>query len=299
VTPSGEQYEIVCGAQRAIITEVGAGLRTYTTDGRDVIDGYGADEMCHSGRGQLLAPWPNRIEDGSYTFGGREHQVALSEPAAHNAIHGLVRWQAWSVRTREPARVVLEHRLHPQPGYPFALLLSVEYALTNDGLSVHTTARNIGEDVCPYGSGAHPYLTLGARVDALTLHAPARTVLRSDDRGLPRDELPVEATEYDFRQPRPIGTTVLDHCFTDLERDPDGRTRVELRDPTSNDAVVLWVDASYPFLMLFTGDPLPDVARRALAVEPMTCPPNAFRTNTAVIALAPGESASGTWGISA
>ena len=108
----------------------------------------------------------------------------------------------------------------------------------------------------------------------------------------------MDGTRYDFREARAIGDTVLDHCFTDLDRDADGVARVELRSPEGEEDIALWVDRSYPYLMLFTGDPLPDVARRALAVEPMTCPPNALRTNTAVISLAPGESTSATWGLS-
>jgi aldose 1-epimerase len=49
--------------------------------------------------------------------------------------------------------------------------------------------------------------------------------------------------------------------------------------------------------MLFTGDPLPDVDRRSLAAEPMTCPPNAFRTGEALIRLEPGRSFTSAWGI--
>ncbi len=296
-SPSGEQYEITFGTHRAEITEVGAGLRSYSVDGRDAIDGYDRDEMCPSGRGQILAPWPNRLEDGTYDFGGQRHQVPLDEPEAHNAIHGLVRWDAWTVRDRQPDRIALEHHLHPRPGYPFSLVLTVEYTLSDDGLAVRTTALNTGGDACPYGSGAHPYLTLGGTVDTLTLRVPAAMVLHSDSRGLPSEVVSVEGTPFDFRRPRSIGGTILDHCFTGLDRDADGDARVELREEQRDEGTTLWVDRSYPYLMLFTGDPLPDVARRALAVEPMTCPPNAFRTNTAVISLAPGESTSGTWGI--
>jgi aldose 1-epimerase len=90
---------------------------------------------------------------------------------------------------------------------------------------------------------------------------------------------------------------MLDHTFADLERDEDGLARVELRDPDSRAQVSLWVDQSYAYLMLFSGDPLPNVHRRSLAVEPMTCPPNAFRTADALIRLEPGASFTGTWGI--
>ncbi|MGA6966992.1 MAG: hypothetical protein WBZ51_25700, partial [Xanthobacteraceae bacterium] len=180
------------------------------------------------------------------------------------------------------------HVLYPQPGYPFSLTLSIEYALSDSGLRVRTTATNVGTGPCPYGSGAHPYLTLGtATVDRLLLRVPGRTVLRSDARGLPIGTEAVQDTEYDFRQPRQIGSTTLDHAFTDLERDEDGLARVELLDPDHGTRVSLWVDESHPYLMLFSGDPLPDVHRRSLAVEPMTCPPNAFRTGDALIRLEP------------
>ena len=192
----------------------------------------------------------------------------------------------------------MEHVLYPQPGYPFTLGISIEYALSEAGLQVRTTATNLGADPCPYGSGAHPYLTLGTTaIDHLMLRVPARTVLRSDERGLPFGAEVVDRTEYDFQEPRRIGSTMLDHAFTDLERDQDGLARVELRDPDHGTRVTLWLDKSYPYLMLFSGDPLPNVNRRSLAVEPMTCPPNAFRTRNALIRLEPGSSFTSTWGI--
>jgi len=298
VAPSGDQIEIAFGDQSAVVVEFGGGLRTYAVEGLDVLDGYGIEEQCPSGRGQLLAPWPNRIEDGRYEFDGRHHQLPLTEPEHGNAIHGLVRWSSWDVAEREPDRVVMRHVVHPQPGYPFTLVLGVEYALSGDGLAVRTTATNVGADSCPYGSGAHPYLTLGtATVDPLVLRSPGGRVLLRDERDLPRGSEPVEGTEFEFRVGRTIGGTVLDNAFTDLERDQDGRARATLEDPATARKVTLWVDEHYPYIMLFTGDPLPDVNRRALAVEPMTCPPNAFRTGDSLIRLDPGESASGAWGI--
>jgi aldose 1-epimerase len=286
------------GDQLAVVVEVGAALRRYAVGGLELLDGYGAEEMATSGRGQLLVPWPNRIEDGRYELDGRTHQLALTEPTAANAIHGLARWVAWSVAEREPERVLLEHVLRPQPGYPFTLALSIEYALTEAGLRVMTTATNAGLDACPYGAGAHPYLTAGTdTVDAALLHAPGRTVLHSDERGIPTGRSPVEGTEYDFREPKPVGGTRLDHCFTDLERRDDGLARVVLHDPASGSGLTLWMDDAYGYLMLFTGDPLPDVARRSLAVEPMTCPPNAFRTGEAVVRLEPGDSFTSSWGL--
>jgi aldose 1-epimerase len=290
--PSGNQIEIGLGDQRVVLVEVGGGLRRYGAAGAPVLDGYAENEMCRSGRGQVLLPWPNRLEDGSYEFDGQRHQLPINEVDTRDAIHGLVRWANWTVREHEDARVVMAHRLHPQPGYPFTLDIAIEYLLSDDGLAVTTTATNVGSRPCPYGAGAHPYLTLGKAVDSLTLRAPARTVLVENERGIPVGRSPVEGTEYDFRQPRPIASTRLDDCFTDLERDDDGRARVTL-----DGAVTLWVDEAYTFLMLFTGDPLPDVNRRSIAVEPMTCPPNAFRTGEALVVLDPGATHTGAWGI--
>jgi aldose 1-epimerase len=268
-------------------------------DGRELVDGFPPGGQITSGRGQVLIPWPNRLEDGTYEFAGRHNELPLTEPERRNAIHGLVRWAPWSVGERSESHVVMEHLLEPQPGYPFSLALSIEYALEGEGLSVRTTATNVGEEPCPFGAGAHPYVTAGTEtVDSVVLRAPGRTVLQADDRALPTGSASVEGSKYDFRRPREIGTTVLDHCFTDLERDDDGRARVELRGPDDGTGLTVWLDEAYGYLQLFTGDPLPDVNRRSLAVEPMTCPPNAFRSGEGVVVLAPGRSFTGVWGIS-
>jgi aldose 1-epimerase len=246
----------------------------------------------------VLAPWPNRIEDGSYEFDGKRMQLPLTEPEHGNAIHGLVRAATWSIVDSDRDRVVLGYVLEPQPGYPFALVLNIEYALTDAGLAVTTTARNVGPEPCPYGSGQHPYLSLGTpTVDTLRLRVPGRAVLFSDERGLPVRSQGVDGTEYDFRAGRRIDGRVLDNAYTELERGADGRARVLLDDPDADAGITLWVDESYPWLMVFTGDPLPDVARRSIAIEPMTCPPNAFRTGESLIRLEPGESTASTWGI--
>jgi aldose 1-epimerase len=293
--PSGEQIELALGDQRVVVVEVGGGLREYAAGGRAVLDGYAEDELCSSGRGQLLIPWPNRIQDGRYEFDGRVEELPLDEPERGNAIHGLVRWSAWEVEERHRDRVVIAHLLHPRPGYPFTLALRVEYSLAGDGLTVRTEATNVGAEDCPYGAGAHPYLAVGGgSVDELTLAVPAATVLESDERGLPVAARNVQGTDFDFQAAKRIGRLRLDHCFTDLVRDDDGRVRVRLGNGTS-----LWADRSFDYLMVFTGDGLPDVDRRSLAVEPMTCPPNAFRSGDALVRLEPGQTHVATWGLSA
>jgi aldose 1-epimerase len=300
--PTGEQIELRHLDQRALVVEVGGGLRDYRIGERALLDGYGEREMATSGRGQCLIPWPNRVRDGSYEFAGERHQLPLTEPDKRNAIHGLVRWVNWRVGDRDERRVRMEYLLHPQDGYPFTLALALDYELGEDGLTVRTSATNAGEEPCPFGAGAHPYLTAGTEtIDSCTLRAPGSTRLTSDDRAIPAGSEPVEGSEYDFRVAREIGgATQLDTGFSDLERDGDGRARVELTDPDGGAAVSLWQDESYPYLMLFTGDaiPAPDRRRRGLAVEPMTCAPNAFQSGAGLITLQPGETFTGAWGIS-
>jgi aldose 1-epimerase len=281
----------VAGDQRAVIVGVGGGLRSYEARGRRILDGYDELELCPSGRGQLLIPWPNRIADGRYEFNGRAHQLPLDEPEHGNAIHGLVRWSEWTIAERGPDRVALELLLYPRPGYPFTLALRVEHALSAEGLAVEIEATNIGSEPCPYGAGAHPYLALDSGADGAELCLPASTVLEANDRSIPVGQKGVSEAGLDFREAKPLTGARLDHCFTDLGRDVDGRARITV------DGTTLWADEAYPYVMAFTGDELPDVARRSIAIEPMTCAPNAFRSGGGLIRLESGERHRGAWGI--
>ena len=299
VPPSGEQVEIVRGAQRAVVVEVGGGLRTYDVDGVAVLDGYDEHEMVTAARGQPLIPWPNRLHGGRYTWDGEEHEVPLDEPAQGNALHGLTRFRAWRTVDRSAESVTMALRLHPSPPYPFCLDLAVRYSLTDDGVVVETTATNVGADAAPYASGAHPYVTVGGRIDDARLVLPADTRLPTDDDQIPTGTEPVEGTPYDFRDGRTLGPLEMDHAFTDLHRDADGRARLRLEG--DGRAVEVWVDDGYPWLEVFTGDSVPQVARRrqGLGVEPMTAPPNAFVTGEGLLRLEPGDTAVHRWGVRA
>ena len=291
---------ITSGDQVLTVAEVGGGIRTYSVGGEDVLDGYGVNEMCPSARGQLLVPWPNRLSGGSYEVDGVALQTPLSEPEMHNAIHGLVRFANWVVAEHGPDRVVMAQRLHPQPGYPFLVDLAVEYHLGPNGLTVALSATNRGGRPCPYGAGAHPYLRIGAGViDDLWLTAPGATYYQSDSEGIPVGTKRVDGTGFDFRQARLIGAAELDTCYTALARHSDGRATVELADAGQQRRVRLWLDGTYPYLMLFTGDSLPDKGqrRRSLGAEPMTCAPNAFRSGDGLQMLEPGATTEAVWGI--
>jgi aldose 1-epimerase len=298
---TGAQYEIVAGDYAAVVTGLGAGLRLLHHGGAPLLAGYEPDQLPPAGAGQLLAPWPNRVDRGRYPFDGAELQLDLSEPAAGNAIHGLTRWAAWVPVTFEPDGVLLRQLLLGHAGYPFCLEIDAEYRVdAKTGLRVQVTARNQGSRRAPYGTGSHPYLTAGTpAVDECELTLPAQRWQPADARGIPQGAPEdVGGTPYDFRTARPVKGARLDHAFTGLDRGPDGRAWVTLAGPDRG--VRLWAGEGYRWLQVFTGDALDEQhRRRALAVEPMTCPPNAFVTGTDLLAVEPGGVVRHSWGIEA
>jgi aldose 1-epimerase len=294
--PTGRQLDLVLGEQEATVTELGAGLRRYAVGGRDVVKGYAAHEPVSGGRGQQLIPWPNRIRDGRYPWAGTTQQLVLSEPPRHNATHGLARYAPWTVVDHGAAHVVCAFTAFTQPGWPGVLHAELTYRLTEDGLHVTLEATNAGETDVPFGYGAHPYLTVGeASVDEIRVTLPAATRLEVDERMLPVALSPVDGTGLDLRDGSPVGDRRLDTAYTDLARDADGGWTATLEREDRHAA--LWADASFGWAQVFTGEKRRDVG---LAVEPMTCGPDAFNegpTHAGMRVLAPGETLSLRWGL--
>lgn len=297
--PSGDQYELSSGGYRAVIVQVGGGIRSCTFGGQDVLQSYPDTAMCDGAHGQPLIPWPNRLADGRYRFDDVDYQVALTEPEKSNAIHGFLRWRNWEPRDQAADRITMMTRLHPLQGYPFTLDVQVRYLLAADGLTVATTATNVGDADCPYGSGQHPYLSPGSGlIDDCELEFGATTrILTTADRQLPTGTQPVAGTSFDFSSARRLGDLKIDYAFTDLDRDTAGRAWVRLHRPDGR-TVQLWVDGTYPLIELYTADTLaPDRQRRGLGTEPMTCPPNALATGLHVLRLEPGQFTTSAWGV--
>jgi aldose 1-epimerase len=292
--PSGTQWTIEAEGHRAVVVEVGGGLREYD----DVLFGYDADQICPSSAGKVLAPWPNRIRDGRYTYGEAAHQLALSEPARHNAIHGLVHWARWRLVDRTPGSVTVEHSLVPQPGYPWPLVLRTTWTVGADGLTARHEATNTGAEPCPFGLGTHPYLRVpDVAIEDLTLTVPAASRLLVDGRNLPIGAAKVAGTDFDYSEGRVIGAVELDLAFGHLDRDADGGSAVTIVGPSGR-GVRVWADRSFNWWQVFTGDTLaPARQRRSVAIEPMTCPADAFRSGRDLVTLEPGVTWSASWGI--
>jgi aldose 1-epimerase len=292
--PSTEPTEVVlaAGDARLAVDLRGGGIRRLVADDWDVIDGYPAGAVIEGWRGAVLVPWPNRVRDGRWSWHGRELQLDLASAGEPNALHGLVAWQPWTVLDRAPDRTSVGTILEPHEGYPFRLGVAVDYALEPDRLEVTMRVRNVGSAAAPVGVGMHPYLHVGAHEDGglggAELTVPARTSLETEG-GVPT------GVQHRFHgDVGRIGHRAFDTPLTDLERDDDGWARLRLRGPMGE--IVLAVDESWPWLQIYSGDGLPDGQhRRSLAVEPMTCPPNALADHADLLVLEPGGDWSGTW----
>jgi aldose 1-epimerase len=291
----GKQYVLEAGSHRATVVEVGAGLQRYTVEDAEVTSSYPDDVLPPKGCGATLVPWPNRIRNGKYSFEGTDYQLALTEPTTRNAIHGLGRWARWQPVAAAPSRLTLGLDIVPQTGYPFELRAEVTYALHADfGLEVTLTAENTGSRRAPFGAGSHPYLsTRGHALADVRLTLPATEILVVDDSQVPVGERPVARTDRDFRRGRRLRSVRLDDGFTGL-RTSNGRGAAEVRTPDGG--AQLWFDEIFRFLQVFTYEAITP-NRPGIAIEPMTCAPNAFNTGAGLIVLEPGGRWRGSWGI--
>ncbi|MBT2496280.1 aldose 1-epimerase family protein [Microbacterium sp. ISL-59] len=297
---SGRQLRIAAHGYEAVIASIGATLRTLTFEERDLVVPFDADAVRPGYRGATLAPWPNRIVDGRYSFGGEEQQLALTEPERAHALHGLLAWVEFEDRLVLDDRVVLAAVILPQTGYPFRVEVEVEYRLDAEGLQQTVTAHNVGADAAPWGTGPHPYLVAGQGcVDDWTLLLPASEVLTvTPDRLSPVAVEPVsQHPEWDFRSARPIGDVFIDHAFTGLARD-GGLAEVRLTAADGRGVGMAW-DERCPWVQVHTADTpaVADTHRIGLAVEPMTCPPDAFNSGVDLVTLDAGATHAASWRI--
>lgn len=284
---NGELTVLEAGEYKAAVATVGAGLVSLSFRGQDIVLPFPPQELPPAYAGKVLMPWPNRVAGGAYTFAGRRYELPVNEPATGSSLHGLALWNEWQVEQRSDAAVVLTHLLHGEPGYPFQLALSARYTLdANTGLNVELTARNCGTADAPYGVGSHPYITVGGEdISSCELSFRAGKVLVTDENLQPTGLLETAGTDFDFSEPRLLASQSLDHAFTVL---PDGSWSVALRNPALKlSAVVAASGTDAPWVQLYSGELR---GRKGLAVEPMTCPPNAFNSGQDLVVLQPGQS---------
>jgi aldose 1-epimerase len=292
---SGEQWSIAYNDHEATIVAVGGGVRAYTYRGRHVVATYGDEELAPGWAGHVLAPWPNRVRDGQYTYDGERYQLPINEIPTNTALHGFVAWAEWTASEVTDTSVTLECRLPARMGYPWTLQLRTRWSVGPGGLRAAHTVSNPGTRTAPFGLGTHSYLRAGEldRIDQATLHVPAKKKLKLD-----KQQIPVGSGPADLPESTVLGDQVIDDAYGDLQRGSDGKAEVRLADPVSGTAATVWMDESFNWVHIYTSDGLEgDRKRAAVAIEPTTCPPNALATGEDLIELAPSEAWFGVWGI--
>jgi aldose 1-epimerase len=300
--PTGQQFEISAAGYRAVITEVGATLRELQIDGKDIVAGFGQQARVEGGRGQQLMPWPNRIRDGRYSFGGQNYQLPVNETERGTALHGLVRWVPWQLVEHSADGLTQQVVVYPQQGWDSTIVCTVTHRLAEDGLTVTVGCQNVGDRAIPFGYAAHPYFTLGEQqVDDIDITVPASAYLEVEpDRLLPIKVGPVDGRPEDLRSGGPLGDRVFDTAFTDLEFAPSTSSaseRWQIRLGHADRETVIWGDDRHRWIQLYTGADRRDLG---LAIEAMTCGPDAFNTEETadgLVILEPGADYSGQWGV--
>jgi aldose 1-epimerase len=297
-TALGKQFTITAGSSSVTVTELAAALRVFTVDGVDIVPPYGTEQPAPYGSGIVLMPWPNRVEDGQWQLDGVTQQLDITEPKLHNAIHGLLRWAAYTVVEHTDNSVTLAAPVFPQHGYPFHLETTVTYTLTEGALEVTHGVTNVGTTAAPVAVGTHPFITIGdVDADDLILTLAATTHFPVDERLIPTAEEPVVGTEWDLRGGKRLGDLVLDDGFGGVEH-VDGIATHSLSAPDGR-SVELWQDENFGYVQAFNTRLYPkgDAVGLAVAVEPMTAPTNAFVTGQSLTWLEPGQHWDARWGI--
>ncbi|TAN07693.1 MAG: aldose epimerase [Rhodanobacteraceae bacterium] len=293
--------------RRACIACHGAALLSLETRRAgapfDVAWGYVSDAEIVARAGShfaILAPFGGRIADARYRFDGVKHDLQPGVTGKDRGFrHGFVRDADFTVAAlaanADAAIATLTTKaIRPRPGYPFSIDLALEFAFTTAGLTLTARMRNAGAQAAPCFVGWHAYFRAApGRANDWSLHIPAQSALGTDASliTLPGSAayVPLDAAPtLDFRQPRAIGTTVLDTGYSGLAADTDERSRTHLTDPATGFQLAVWQERGV--LHAFTGDTLGAGARRAIALEPMECMANAFnrRDCADAIRLEPG-----------
>jgi aldose 1-epimerase len=292
------EFELVSGQWSAVVSSHGASLRGLSYAGAPVVTNYRGAANKQGGQGDVLIPFPGRVAGGRYRWDGLDYQLPITDKDGPNAIHGFVRKVDWEVESRSQCASAFTYRFAGAEGYSFSLTMRIEYTLDANGLRVDTAISNTGSHDAPVAMGFHPYFTVGsATVDTDTLTVPFRDVLEFE-RLIPTGRvMSVEEAGLDFRSPRTIGSTQFNHCFASPTRGPDGLARVRLNNGLR--AFAVWMDESFNYCVIYTGDALPaGVARSSIAIEPMTCGSDALNhPEWGLLRLTLGSTMTARWGV--
>jgi len=295
---AGRKIVIEADGARAEIGTVAATLRSLSVAGVQLTEPHlDGSQPPPFASGIILAPWPNRVRDGIWTHEGESRQLDITEPDRGNALHGLLRFADYEVRERTAHAVTLGALVPPQHGWPFLLDTWVRYEVRADGLTVTHGVTNLSPQRAPYGTGAHPFLRIGdTPVEDLVLTVAAATYIDVDERLNARGELPVDGTRYDARLGLRVGDLEFDTAFGGVTHRDGASAWLSAPDGATLELVQ---DVDWGYVQVFTTPvfPRPTGSGFAIAIEPMTAPPDALNSGRGLQWLEPGAASEGSWGL--
>lgn len=241
-------------------------------------------------RGVILLPFPNRVRDGKYEFSGREFSLPINMPGEGHAIHGLMYNKIFSVMEDSGENTItLEYDNKENEGYPFPCLVRYTFALGQHEVGCRVEVQNKGEAALPLGVGWHPYFNLEADVDTLLLKMPSVASLSVDERMIPTGE---KDSFEDYEEMSQIYDTEFD---TGFQIQDEGEVVTSIHNQGTDVTLELFQTAGaqgFNYVQVFTPP-----GRKSVAIEPMTCPTDAFNSKEALIILGKGETWSGNFGV--
>jgi len=293
----GQRITVRSGGTELVVGTVAAVIASLTVDGVHLTEPIAegdAPVMCN---GIHLSPWPNRVRDAVWSYQGAEQKLDITEPERHTALHGLLQFTDFDVVEQTDDSVTLGAFIPPQHGWPFALDIEVEYRAVADGVRVTHRATNRSAVAAPYATGSHPYLRIGdGGVEELTVTVSSARYIAVDERLNPIETRSVEGTRFDLRAGVPFRELDLDTAYADVELVDGASAWLTAPDGST---LALLQDADWSYSQVFTTDLFNQGGgrRAAVAVEPMTAPPDALNSGEGLIWIEPGATWSGSWGL--
>ncbi len=287
------------------INPLGGGIAKFYCDegGKttNFIYGYNSERDKVGSMGDVLFPFPGRVKNCQYSFGGRNYTLSGLRIKDGHANHGFAKQAVWQVAEGQrdgEAKLQFEMRAedYRDKGFPFSLRLNLIYTLNPDGFVCRAEVSNFGATDAPFGLGFHPYFRVG-EIDKSRLKLSAQKMVEFNSGLEPTGKLlSTDSAPFDSSGDKKLGKAVVDNCFTELHFD---NSRAEAKLMLDDRKITIWQDDSFRYLQIFSSDTLADPhIRKAIAIEPQTC--TGFALNhpaMGLITLTPGQHWRGSWGV--
>jgi aldose 1-epimerase len=295
-----DAWELEAGPYRVqVLASLGGALQGLWLRGQSCLWGYETPEEAlakhlQEYRGAKLSPVPNRTRAGQFRYRGTDYQMPINFPHGQHQIHGFLAGVPFEAGEEGGALRLLHRYRGDYPGFPFPYDVEVVYSVDETaGMRCATRVRNAGDGPMPIGDGWHPYFRLPhGKADDWVLQLPPARMIPVDADMIPTGEWGKGA---DFRAPRLLGDAHFDDCMGLMVA--GGLASARLFDPVSGIGIEVWQQSGeqqYEYVQVYTPE-----GRNSVAIEPMTCPPNALATGWGLLELGPGEEASFAWGVRA